>query len=179
VSGAKPAEWLSTTAGAVRELIAEQLAAGALDNEARRAMEMALKDLDIIWEQLEGQTAQLVIEKERYAEFFEFAPEACLITDVGGSVREANLAALELLGATREDLIGGTLREHLADDDRIGFLARTATLTGPLPICWQAVLRHRTGALRGCMLSVRPIALKRSGAGGLCWQLRPLDGSSS
>ena len=111
MSGGKPAEWLSGHADAVRELIVERLNAGGLDADARRAMEAALKELDVIWEQLEGQATQLAREKERYAEFFEFAPEAYVITDAGGSVREANLAALELLGLAREDVVGRALGE--------------------------------------------------------------------
>ena len=178
MSAAKPAEWLASTAGAVRELIVERLNAGALDGDARRAMEMALRELDIIWEQLEGQTAQLALEKERYAEFFEFAPEAYVITDIGAGVREANLAALELLRVGAGDLSGHRLTEFIADDDRVDFLARTAALAGAGPISWQVMLRPRGGTGVACRLSVRAIALKRSGAGGLCWLLRPLDGIS-
>ena len=90
-------EWLTTTVGAVRELMIKRLEADSLDTEARREMEMALEELDVMWEELQGQAALLVRENERYAEFFRYAPDAYLITDAGGNIREANEAALELL----------------------------------------------------------------------------------
>jgi PAS domain S-box-containing protein len=173
VSPGQPADWLSTTAAAVRELIVERLKAGSLDAGDRRAMEMALEELDIIWEQLKGQTALLALEKERYAEFFEHAPEAYLITDIGGGIREANRAALELLKAVREDVVGRQLSDYVAGDERMSFLTRTAGLAGAKPVSWQARLQPRQGLALGCELSVRAIALQRSGVGGLCWRLRP------
>ena len=129
MSAGKPAEWLSSTAGAVRDLIVERLNAGTLDEDARRALEMALKEFDITWEQLKGQAVQLALEKERYAEFFEFAPEAYLITDAGGSVREANLAAMELLGLAREDVVGRALGE-------LSVRPIELKLSGVQGLCW-------------------------------------------
>jgi len=89
-------EWLLTTVSAVRELMIRRLQADSLDDESKREMQMALEELDVMWEELQGQAALLVRENERYAEFFQYAPDAYVITDAGGSVREANQAALEL-----------------------------------------------------------------------------------
>ena len=48
-------EWLTTTVGAVRELMIKRLEAESLDPGSRREMEMALEELDVMWEELQGQ----------------------------------------------------------------------------------------------------------------------------
>jgi PAS domain S-box-containing protein len=174
-SGGSP-EWLLTTVTAVRELMIKRLEANSLDVEAKREMEMALEELDVMWEELQGQAALLMRENERYAEFFEFAPDAYLITDAGGGVREANQAALELLKAPRDAVVGSALSAYVADEDRVSFLARTVGLmlgAKAKPLAWRARLQPRGGEALDAEFSVRAIPLKKSGAGGLCWLIRP------
>src|SRR5213082_4161123 len=126
-SGNSP-EWLLPTVSAVRDLMIKRLEAESLDADAKREMEMALEELDVMWEELQGQAALLVRENARYAEFFEFAPDAYLITDAGGGVREANQAARELLQSSRDDIVGKPLSAYVAPEDRVAFLARTVGL---------------------------------------------------
>ena len=168
-------EWLLTTVTAVRDLMIKRLEAEAINPDAKRDMEMALEELDVMWEELQGQAALLVRENERYAEFFEFAPDAYLITDAGGSVREVNQAALELFKAPREAILGKPLSEYIADEDRVAFLSRTvALMMGAVkPHSWQARLRPDEGDRFAAEFSVRSIPLKKSGVGGLCWLIRP------
>jgi PAS domain S-box-containing protein len=169
-------EWLFTTVTAVRELMVKRLQADSLDAEARRDMEMALEELDVMWEELQGQTQMLTRESERYAEFFQFAPDAYLITDAGGSVREANQAALELLAAARDEVVGRPLSEHIAPDERIAFLTRTVGLmlgAASQPTTWSSRVQTAEGAAIDVTFTVRAIALKKSGVGGLCWLVRP------
>jgi len=170
-------EWLLTTVTAVRELMIKRLEQELLDPDAKREMEMALEELDVMWEELQGQAAMLVRENERYAEFFEYAPDAYLITDAGGSVREANQAALELLGAARDEVLGRPLSEYVAAEDRVAFLTRTVGLmlgAPGKPIAWKARMQPPGRALVDVEFSVRAIPLKKSGVGGLCWLIRPL-----
>jgi PAS domain S-box-containing protein len=176
VNGRGSPEWLLTTVNAVRDLMLKRLEGTAVDTDARREMEMALEELDVMWEELQGQAALLSRENERYAEFFQYAPDAYLITDAGGNIREANRAALELLKAAHEDLVGRPLSGHVADEERVGFLTRTIGLMlGPSakPSSWRARLQAADGAALEVDLSVRAIPLKKSGVGGLCWLIRP------
>jgi PAS domain S-box-containing protein len=169
-------EWLITTVGAVRDLMIKRLEADSLEPTAKREMEMALEELDVMWEELQGQAALLMRENERYAEFFQYAPDAYLITDAGGSIREANQAALELLKAARDDVVGHPLSQFVGAADRVTFLARTVglMLDGAVkPLTWRAHLEPLTGAALGAEFSVRAIPLKKSGVGGLCWLIRP------
>ena len=176
MSSAVSPEWLSTTVTAVRELMVKRLEANLLDTESKREIEMALEELDVMWEELQGQAALLVRENQRYSEFFEYAPDAYLITDAGGSVREANEAALELLKAPRDEVLGHPLSRYVAEDDRVAFLARTVGLmlgATARPMSWRARLKPQAGEALGAEFAVRAIPLKKSGVGGLCWLIRP------
>ena len=169
-------EWLVTTVSAVRELMIKRLEADSLDTQAKREMEMALEELDVMWEELQGQTVLLVRENERYAEFFQYAPDAYLISDTGGNIREANEAALELLKTPRDEVVGRALAHYIAAEDRVGFLTRTVGLmfeASAKPVEWCASLQPREGGALAAQFSVRAIPLKKSGVGGLCWLVRP------
>jgi PAS domain S-box-containing protein len=169
-------EWLLTTVSAVRELMIKRLQADSLNPDAKREMEMALEELDVMWEELQGQAAVLERENERYAEFFEYAPDAYLITDAGGHVREANQAALELLQGARADVVGHPLSDYIAADDRVAFLTRTVGLmlggAAARPVSWKGHLKRTSAAPLAVEFSVRAIPLKKSGVGGLCWLIR-------
>ena len=173
-SGHSP-EWLLTTVTAVRDLMIKRLEVDALNPDTKRDLEMALEELDVMWEELQGQAALLVRENARYAEFFEFAPDAYLITDAGGSVREVNQAALELVKSARDDVIGRPLSEFIADEDRVAFLSRSVGLmVGAVkPHSWKAHLQPGEGERVAAEFSVRSIPLRKSGVGGLCWLIRP------
>ena len=169
------AEWLHTTVGAVRELMEKRLAANPGDEELRRDVQMALEELDVMWEELEGQAERLLRESERYAEFFDYAPDAYLVTDAGGNIREANRAATELFGAPRDELVGKPLASLMAEQDRVAFLSHfVGTVLGePVhPATWRASI-HSRGKPLAAIISVRAIPLRRSGVAGLCWLIRP------
>lgn len=126
-----------------------------------------------MWEELQGQAALLLRENERYAEFFEYAPDAYVITDCGGSMREANQAALEMFGAPRDEVIARPLSGYIAAEDRVAFLTRAVgMMLGEKPVSWKARVQPASGAAREVELSVRAIPLKKSGVGGLCWLIR-------
>jgi len=170
-------EWLATTIGAVREVMLKRLQEGTLNGEAGKDVEMALEELDVMWEELQGQAALLSRERERYSEFFDYAPDAYLITDAGGNVREANRAALELLAAPQDALLGKPLSEFIVQDERVGFLSHfVGTVIKPedRPQSWHSAVQPMRGAPLAASLSVRGIPLRKSGVRGLCWLIRPL-----
>ena len=176
VPGRAP-DWLLTTVTAVRELMIKRLEVAAADPEAKREMEMALEELDVMWEELQGQAALLIRENERYAQFFEYAPDAYLISDVGGNIREVNRAALELLKAPLEEVVGKPLSIFIAPQDRVGFLTRSVGFmfgSAVPPPAWRSRLQTSDGAGLEVEFGVRAIPLKKSGIGGICWLLRPL-----
>lgn len=171
-------QWLSTTVQAVRELMLKRLGGDSLDEASHREVEVALEELDVMWEELQGQAALLERENARYAEFFEHAPDAYLITDPGGSVREANQAAGELFKAPRGEIVGRHLSDFIASEDRVSFLTRAVGLMlgagAARTLAWQARVAPLQGPSVVCEFSVRAIPLKKSGAAGLCWLVRPV-----
>lgn len=122
-------DWLERNVAELRELMHRRLEAASLESDARREIETALKELDAMWDELHGQAALLVRENERYAAFFEHAPDAYLVTDAGGGVREANRAALELLGLERAAVVGRAVSELVSVEGRARFSARAIPLT--------------------------------------------------
>jgi PAS domain S-box-containing protein len=130
--------------------MAKRLEAGSLDGEAQKEVEMALEELDVMWEELQGQAA-------------------LLITDAGGNVREANRAAQELLG---EALAGRPVASLVPEDDRVAFLTRfVGAISSPEGrLSWQG----RVAPDRPAQFSVRTLPLRKSGVAGLCWLIRPL-----
>ena len=172
-----PSHYLLTTVNAVRELITGRLQAGSLDADSRRDVQTALEELDVMWEEIQGQAETLSREHLRYAQFFDHAPDAYVVTDVGGNIREANRAATELLGTGREQLVHRPLSSFLAESDRVAFLSRFVGLLiqGISKDGWDAHLMPASSRPLRAHFSVRAIPLGKSGVGGLCWLIRPLD----
>jgi PAS domain S-box-containing protein len=105
-----------------------RLEAARDDASAATAQELALclSELEVLWEELESQADLLAMERQRYTAFFEHAPFACALTNGSGNVREANLAACELLGVTCQYLDGKPLQIFFADADRAHFRTELA-----------------------------------------------------
>ena len=152
-----------TTIRALRERMTRELQTDSLSTHTRNEMRTALEELDA-----------LLLEIARYEEFFQFAPDAYVITDAGGRVREANRAALELFAAAPGELVDGPLSAYVADEDRGALLERTASLRpGGTSVSWRSRVQPAKGAALAVEFSVRSIPLKTGGAAGLCWLLRP------
>jgi len=175
MSGAN-SRWLLTTVNAVRELMLGRLKNGSLDAASQRDVQMALEELDVMWEELQGQAEILARENQRHAEFFEYAPDAYLVTDAGGNIREANRAAADLLRAGRDTLVHRPLSAFVAEADRVAFLSHSVGMIMDKAdkASWEAQIRPADGEPVRVLFSVRTIPLGRSGVGGLCWLIRPL-----
>ena len=169
-------QWLLSTVNAVRELMIGRLQSRSLDPESQRDVEMALEELDVMWEELQGQSELLSRESHRYEEFFDYAPDAYVVTDAGGNIREMNRAAAELLGADRAALAHRPLSAFVVESDRVAFLSHfVGALVGKVDkASWEARLQPLAGAPLRALFSLRAIPLSKSGVGGLCWLIRPL-----
>jgi PAS domain S-box-containing protein len=162
-------ELLLATVTAVRDAIVKRLGVDSLNPDAKREMEMALEELNVMWKELQGEVDLLLLENTRYADAFEYSPDAYVITDLGGTVREANQAALELLGGRRDDVVARPLTDYVFDADA----STVEPMLGGQPLAGPAHLRRAEAALLAVELSVRAIPLKEKGVGGLCWLIRP------
>jgi PAS domain S-box-containing protein len=140
-------------------------------------LEAALDQIQVLWQELHDQSAVLAAERQRYAEFFEYAPEAYVVTEPLGEIREANRAACELLGEREEALEGQPLIERVAAGEQPAFRAQLIAVRAHPEgesSSWTGSLRC-AGAFRQVLFRVRSIKVRRKNADGLCWLIRPLD----
>ena len=103
-------EFLQATAGQASSTSSPDL------YEALEELSGSLEELQTLQEELNRSNEELSIawartkaEQQRYQELFDFAPDAYLITDRHGTIRDVNRTAATLLNVTREHLIGKPL----------------------------------------------------------------------
>ncbi len=85
----------------------------------------ALHELQVAAMEMCGQREKLAaahrlteVERRRYAELFQFAPDGCLTTDARGVIKEANHSIGKLLGLEARFLLGKPLGHFLFAEDR-------------------------------------------------------------
>ncbi len=86
---------------------------------------VAVEELRVAEEELRQRNEDLVVahaemaeERRRYQHLFQYAPDAYLLTDLSGIIREANHSAAHLLGVEPRFLVGKTLVSFVEPGDR-------------------------------------------------------------
>ncbi|MBX6364707.1 MAG: PAS domain S-box protein [Gemmatimonadetes bacterium] len=69
-------------------------------------------------EALSAARLEAELERQRYRDLFELAPDGYIVTDADGTILETNRAAVELLGVPAESLIGQPIQQFVAREDR-------------------------------------------------------------
>jgi PAS domain S-box-containing protein len=112
-------------------------------------------------------------ERQRYLSLLEFAPDGYLVTDSAGVVREANHAALTMLGTTRAGLVGKPLAVFIPSSHRREFRAVVAHLgaTGRVRE-WRLELQPRQGPAFPVSVALAPTAV---GEAEVRWLLRDVS----
>ena len=128
-------------------------------------------DIDDRLRALERELEQLAADRQRYADLFSLAPEACVVTDMHGTILEANDAADALLEG-RGALRGQAIDAFVPMEQRRVF---QCTVGAAIAGCGSA---RFPGSLRLARRDVRAEfavrALRRTSAGQrLVWQIRP------
>jgi PAS domain S-box-containing protein len=143
-----------------------------LHPEAVDELRTTLEELQVAEEELRQQNEELAAareaveaERQRYQELFEFAPDGYLVTDVEGTIQEANRAAATLLGLSAKFLTGKPLGVFVAGEERQAFRAALTRLRqGGQVSEWTFRLRPRHGAPFDAALTVAAV---RDGDGKL------------
>ncbi|MFN6463433.1 MAG: PAS domain S-box protein [Nostoc sp. DedVER02] len=109
-----------------------------------------LEELQIVEEELRQQNGELAIaretaesERQRYQDLFEFAPDAYLVTDIAGIIKEANYVTAALLSVKQNHLIGKPFILFIAEPDRKGFMNKLANLQQVQD--WEVCLKSQGG----------------------------------
>jgi PAS domain S-box-containing protein len=142
---------------------------------------------------LQRQNAELVsirqafeAERRRYREMFESAPDGYVLTNLNGSIREANRVAAALLGVRPDFLMNKSLLAFMDDDARAELeitLARWRNTDTPpareLPPIVRGSIRLRVykGAFFPAEYAISPLRDEHDRIIGLRWMLRDLSES--
>ncbi|MEH1939075.1 MAG: PAS domain S-box protein [Nostoc sp.] len=114
------------------------------------ALRETLEELQVVEEELRQQNEELAIAREtaqlehrRYQDLFDLAPDAYLVTDVVGIIKEANYVAAALLSVRQKYLVGKPFILFIAESDRQTFMKQLASLQQVQD--WEVDLQPRRG----------------------------------
>lgn len=91
-------------------------------------LQVAVEELQQQNEELAVSRVEVELQRQRYQELFEFAPDGYLVTDINGTVQEANRAAANLLNVSQRFLVGKPLIIFVKEDERQVFHDRLSQL---------------------------------------------------
>lgn len=147
--------------------------------EALEELRVCVEELRVAGEELRHQNEALSRERQRYADLFNFAPDAYLITDADGVIQEANRAAGTLLNCPQQFLIGKPLVVFVAREDHRAFRLQLTTVrleAMEKVEDWRITIQPReTSAFRAAM-TAGAIQDPVSRLIGLRWLIRPVPG---
>jgi len=182
---------LAEAVRAARERVAalRARAAAAPDAEARALLGEGLEELATAYEELSAAQEELraqaearaaaelavAVERDRYRDLFEFAPNGYVVIDAGGTVVGANRAACGLLNVSHRHLAGKPLTGYVWAGDRAAFHDQLAALLRG-EAAYESVLRvlprDGAGGPRTVAVSVVPFRDPDSRRPLLRWQFR-------
>jgi PAS domain S-box-containing protein len=145
-------------------------------------LQTALEELRVADEELRQQNEELMltravaeVQRQRYQELFDFAPDGYLVTDNSGVIQEANQAAAKLLGILQRHLVGKPVAVFIPDADRSAFRSRLNQLQKQIVVQeWEIVMRSRDGNTFDASLTIAPICNRNTQTIGLRWMLRDI-----
>ncbi|MFN6529150.1 PAS domain S-box protein [Nostoc sp. ChiSLP03a] len=118
--------------------------------QVNQELQQALEELQVMEEELREQNEELGVarelvelERQRYQNLFEFAPDAYLVTDTAGIIQEANRAAAILLAVRQKYLVNKPLILFIPYQDRQTF--NTRLINKQQEQKWEAYLKPRGG----------------------------------
>jgi PAS domain S-box-containing protein len=148
--------------------------------EALEQLSMALEEMLIaettVRQQNEDLSATQTLldeERRRYRDLFDFAPEAYIVTDLGGTIEELNRAATTLLGWRQMGLVGKPLTSYVDPAERGEFRQRLAELaTVPRIADWPVRLRTASGGSVQASVTVDAVRESERSVASLRWLIR-------
>lgn len=117
------------------------------------ALGESIEELAVAQEEMRAQNEELVsarnaieLERNRYQRLFDFAPDAYLVTDHYGIIRESNRAAETILGVPAGKLSGSPLPIFIPKGERGGFRRRLERLRAASQAePWETTLQPKEG----------------------------------
>jgi PAS domain S-box-containing protein len=91
-------------------------------------LQVAVEELQQQNEELATARVEVEIQRQRYQDLFELSPDGYLVTDINGTIQEANCAAANLLNVSQRFLVGKPLIIFVTEDERQVFHAKLLEL---------------------------------------------------
>lgn len=118
--------------------------------QTNQELQITLEELQVAEEEVRQQNEELAaarealeLERQRYQDLFEQAPDGYLVTDSWGKIQAANRAAAALLRVEQDNLVGKPLINYIAMPERQEFRTRLAQLHQVRD--WEVDLHPRKG----------------------------------
>ena len=182
-------EWLLTAINAVEDLVQSKLEArrrekgdGTEETELDEQLQICMEELRVASEELINLRDRLEIERQRYADLFDFAPEAYVETDASGAIREANRAAARLLQVPQEHLVGKPLALFITEAKRRRFRTNLASIVQKGPAAqleWDSEVQTRAGNVVEVQIAAAPVRGEVASPGGARCMLRARNGGAT
>ncbi|MEJ6479966.1 PAS domain S-box protein [Nostoc punctiforme UO1] len=167
--------------GSIRDIILPNRAdkvLGATDRvtdimQTCEALRETLEELQVVEEELRQQNEELAIaretaelERRRYQDLFDLAPNAYLVTDVAGIIKEANYVTAALLSVRQNYLLGKPFILFIAEPDRKTFMNKLTNLQQVQD--WEVELQPRGGT--AFPASIKMVAMYDSQGQQIGWR---------
>jgi two-component system CheB/CheR fusion protein len=168
----------SQLASIERERSGQAGSAGSSQNtqDLRAAIEelyVAEEELRLQHEELLGARAELEDQRRRYEELFQLAPDAYIVTNPVGIVREVNRAASDLVGLEPRFLLGKPLMTFVAVGDRPDLRALLNTFGSATQVAdWSLRIVPRNGPSIPVSVSASAARDTRNELVGIRWIVR-------
>lgn len=147
-----------------------------------RELQNALDELRVAEDELRRQNEELLdsrqtleVQRQRYHDLFEFAPDGYLVTDADGTIWEVNQAAAAMLGTEARHLVRKSLAQYVVPADRDALGDRLDDLRRQEGVReWEIHLRPHSGPPLVAAIKVASIRGGDDRPLGLRWLLRDI-----
>ncbi|MBD2100065.1 helix-turn-helix domain-containing protein [Leptolyngbya sp. FACHB-261] len=153
-----------------------------------RGLGIASEELTVAVETLCQQNEELAatrqaieLERQRYQELFDYAPDGYFITDTRGNIEQANAAAARQVGVLQKFLVGKPLTIYIAEVHRPAFRTKLSQLAKSdwSQQEWQFELQPRDRQPVRAAIKVVAIRNASHSLVGLRWLIREISSSST
>lgn len=142
----------------------------------------ALEELQVAEEELRYQNQQLLttrhqleVERQRYQDLFEFAPDCYLLTNSQGIIQEANLVAAKLFNLPQKYLLNKPLITFVVDQERQNFINELLRLQQKERVQeWELVMQARNGLPFDAAITVAAMYNQNGVFIGMRWLVRDI-----
>ncbi|PYO04892.1 MAG: hypothetical protein DMD30_14930, partial [Gemmatimonadetes bacterium] len=140
---------------------------------AMEKLRLADEELRLQNEELLSSRRSAEVERQKYYDLFELAPDAYFVTDTRGVIREANAASSRLLGMATQFLIGKPLLVFFAPSARKDYPHQLDRLCGLDQVDdWETALTQRSGSPLSVSVSIGRILDRDKKLTGYRWIVR-------